>query len=96
MHRAGCPLYMPTPLDGLPASHRENGIRVGDVGFINANGAFYFLFNACQHHSQSDVNIDPSVDSYELLKPTVVTAKKFDLDTYLYSVCVNETGDYDS
>ena len=57
MHKAGYPLYMPTPLDGRPASHREIGIRVGDVGFINAHGAFYFMFNACQHHDMVNTEV---------------------------------------
>ena len=98
IHKAGYPLYMPTPLGGLPASHQENGIRVGDVGLITANGAFHFLFNACQHHSQSDAEMDSPIDYSKLLKPKIVTSKKFDPNTYLSGVCVshNETGDHES
>ena len=95
-HRAGYPLYMPTPLGGLPESHRENGIRVGDVGVITANGAFLFLFNACQHHSQSDAKNDPLIDNFEIIKPKIVTSKKFSPDTYLHSISVNDTGNHDS
>jgi hypothetical protein len=95
-HRAGYPLYIPTPLKGLPESHRENGIRVGDVGVITANGAFHFLFNACQHRSQSDAETDSPIDNFEILKPKIVTYDKFSPDTYLYSVSVNDTGNRES
>jgi hypothetical protein len=95
MHRAGYPLYMPTPPEGLPASHRENGIRVGDVGVITANGAFHFLFNAFQHHSQSDAEICPPIDCSTLLKSKILTSKKFGPKTYLSSIFVNDTGDPD-
>ena len=78
-HRAGYPLYMPTPSGGLPEAHRKSGIRVGDVGVITANGAFDFRFNACQ----SDEEIDPPVSP--LLQPRIATNKKFGPDTYLAS-----------
>jgi hypothetical protein len=90
-HRAGYPLYMPTPPEGLPASHRENGIRVGDVGVITANGAFHFLFNAFQHHSQSDAEVDPRIDSSK-----IITRDKFGPDTYISSRFVKSTRGYNS
>ena len=75
-HRAGYPLYMPTPLGGLPTAYRKKGIRIGDVGVITANGAFDFLFNACP----SDPGVNPVrlPDGFELLVPDIRTSDKFD------------------
>ena len=75
-HRAGYPLYVPTPLGGLPKEYSKKGIRVGDVGMITAYGAFDFLFNTCQ----SDPGVNPNVlpDGFELLKPRIRTSSKFD------------------
>ena len=87
VHKAGYPLYMPTPPEGLPPSHRENGIRVGDVGVITANGAFHFLFNVFQHHRQSDAENEQPIES------KILTSKKFGPKTFLSSICVNDTGD---
>ena len=89
-HKAGYPLYIPTPPEGLPESHRENGVRVGDVGVITANGAFHFLFNVFQHHSQSHAENDPLIDSFKWAKPTITTHDKFGPNTYLSSVSVND------
>ena len=93
-HRAGYPLYIPTPPEGLPEVHRKNGIRVGDVGVITANGAFDFRFNACQYHSQSDAEIGPL--AFPLLETRITTSKKFGPNTYLPSDTVDEFRDHDS
>ena len=63
MHKMGYPLYKPTPLRILPTVHRMHGVRVGDVGVITEEGAFHFMFNACQGHDQPD----PAANSAELL-----------------------------
>ena len=70
MHKMGYPLYEPTPLRILPTVYRKHGIRVGDVGVITEDGAFDFMFNACQGHDQPDaaVNSAELPDRFELLQ----------------------------
>ncbi|KAF9059721.1 hypothetical protein BDP27DRAFT_1238206, partial [Rhodocollybia butyracea] len=45
--KRGYPLWHPTPNDSLPDEYRTTGIRIGDVGYLNRNGAFNHLFNVC-------------------------------------------------
>lgn len=71
---------MPTPPDGLPLSHRENGVRVGDVGVITGNGAFHFLFNVFEENDRP-------------IESTILTSKKFGPKAFLSSICVNDTGE---
>lgn len=89
-HKAGYPLYIPTPPEGLPELHRENGVRVGDVGVITANGAFHFLFNIFQHYNQSHAENDPLINSFKWPKPKITTRDKFAANTFLSSVSVND------
>jgi hypothetical protein len=97
-HGAGYPLYMPTPYKGLPAAYRKKGIRIGDVGVITPNGAFDFLFNACQHDNQSDAGVNPATlpDGFELLKAVVRVNDQFDHGECLPSDHVNEICDSES
>ena len=94
LHKAGYPLYIPTPPEGLPESHRENGVRVGDVGVITANGAFHFLFNVFQHRSQSHAENDPLINSFKWPKPKITTRGKFGPDTYLSTPSVIDTSNH--
>ena len=82
---------MPTPLGGLPTAYRKKGIGVGDVGVITANGAFDFLFNACE----SDQSINPDVlpDGFGLLKARIRTSEKFGPGECLPSDQVREISD---
>ncbi|KAF8731068.1 hypothetical protein AX14_005236, partial [Amanita brunnescens Koide BX004] len=91
IHGAGYPLYMPTPSIGLPPAYRKNGIRVGDVGVITANGAFEYLFNVCRYHDQ-DEGVTPTMfpGHLEPLKPDIRVNHKFATDTYLPSDRVSE------
>ncbi|THU98699.1 hypothetical protein K435DRAFT_660464, partial [Dendrothele bispora CBS 962.96] len=41
----GYPLWTPEPNEQTPAEYYEDGIKVGDVGFITQDGGFEFLFN---------------------------------------------------
>ncbi|KAF9078140.1 hypothetical protein BDP27DRAFT_346464 [Rhodocollybia butyracea] len=45
--KRGYPLWHPTPNDSLPNEYRKTGISIGDVGYLNRNGAFNHLFNVC-------------------------------------------------
>ena len=94
-HRAGYPLYMPTPLGGLSTAYRRKGIRVGDVGVITAKGAFEFLFNACKYNDQSNAGINPDTlpDGFELLKPSIRTSNVFSPGICLPSDHVREISD---
>ncbi|THV03922.1 hypothetical protein K435DRAFT_650186, partial [Dendrothele bispora CBS 962.96] len=41
----GYPLWTPELNGKTPSEYREDGIKVGDVGFITQDGGFEFLFN---------------------------------------------------
>ncbi|KAI9566676.1 hypothetical protein HD554DRAFT_2007321, partial [Boletus coccyginus] len=41
----GYPLRFPEPSSTLPSSYREDGIQIGDVGYVTQQGAFNVLFN---------------------------------------------------
>lgn len=43
----GFPIWNPEPDQNLPDEYRQNGIRIGDVGIINRDGRWDFLFNIC-------------------------------------------------
>ena len=89
---------MPTPSGGLRPAYRKKGIRVGDVGVITSNGAFDFLFNACQHGDQSDAGVNPATlpDGFELLKAVIRDNHKFDRGECLPTDQVNDICDSES
>ncbi|KAF8977599.1 hypothetical protein BDQ17DRAFT_1224375, partial [Cyathus striatus] len=41
----GYPLWLPQPDHNLPIEYRQNGVSIGDIGFITSNGGFDYLFN---------------------------------------------------
>ncbi|THU98693.1 hypothetical protein K435DRAFT_720506, partial [Dendrothele bispora CBS 962.96] len=41
----GYPLWTPELNGKTPSEYREDGIKVGDVGFVTQDGGFEFLFN---------------------------------------------------
>ncbi|KAJ7649719.1 hypothetical protein FB45DRAFT_1464 [Roridomyces roridus] len=41
----GFPLYVPAPLDNLPADYKRKGVSIGDVGTVTPQGVFRFFFN---------------------------------------------------
>ncbi|KAF9059485.1 hypothetical protein BDP27DRAFT_468492 [Rhodocollybia butyracea] len=45
--KRGYPLWYPAPSENLPYEYRTAGISIGDVGYLNRNGAFNYLFNVC-------------------------------------------------
>ena len=100
VHGAGYPLYQPTPSRGprVLAGYRKKGVRVGDVGIITANGAFDFLFNACEHNDPSDAGVNPVIlpDGFELLKPIITVSEEYDPGACLHSTHVREINDHDS
>ena len=51
-HR-GLPLWFPEPSSTLPSSYRQDGLQIGDVGFLSRNGIFNVLLNICYgpHHA---------------------------------------------
>lgn len=44
----GHALWIPEPNESLPTECRIQGVTIGDVGMITAQGGFDVLFNACQ------------------------------------------------
>ena len=81
-HRAGYPIYMPTPCFELPIAYRKRGIRIGDVGTLTAEGAFDFLFNVCQSDAGNPIELP---DEFKLLKPSIRSYHKFVPETCLTS-----------
>jgi hypothetical protein len=69
--RHGYPLYRPEPDQGLPQAYRTNGVSIGDVGIIAAEGFFDFLFNICKStdvaSDSNDVNQYGIPDGTELI-----------------------------
>ena len=59
---------------------------------ITPNGAFDFLFNACQHNDQSDAGVNPATlpDCFKLLKAVIRVNDKFDHGECLPSDHVDE------
>ena len=49
----GHPLWFPEPGSTLPSSYRQDGLQIGDVGFVGQNGSFNVLCNICYgpHHA---------------------------------------------
>ncbi|KAF8189171.1 hypothetical protein K438DRAFT_1676891 [Mycena galopus ATCC 62051] len=43
--KRGFPLYEPAPQISLPAAYRRDGVSIGDVGSVTAEGMFDFFFN---------------------------------------------------
>ncbi|KIK49990.1 hypothetical protein GYMLUDRAFT_266261 [Collybiopsis luxurians FD-317 M1] len=47
VHGRGYPLWQPKPAENMPEAYRKEGVRIGDVGFLDESGGFFFLFNVC-------------------------------------------------
>ncbi|KIM73789.1 hypothetical protein PILCRDRAFT_92868, partial [Piloderma croceum F 1598] len=45
LEKLGYPLWYPDLDENLPATYREHGVRIGDVGIITKAGRFDFIFN---------------------------------------------------
>jgi hypothetical protein len=43
----GYPLWFPEPTSTLPSSYRQDGLQIGDVGFVSRMGTFNVLCNIC-------------------------------------------------
>jgi len=41
----GSPLWFPGPTPSLSQAYRQDGVNIGDVGIMKADGPFDFLFN---------------------------------------------------
>ncbi|KAF9061730.1 hypothetical protein BDP27DRAFT_323887 [Rhodocollybia butyracea] len=46
--KRGFPLWDPKPDMHLPSAYRAMGIGIGDVGYLDGDGTFNFLFNVCR------------------------------------------------
>lgn len=44
---SGLALWHPEPAEKVPVKYRERGVSVGDVGVVDSDGWFDFLFNIC-------------------------------------------------
>lgn len=68
----GYPLWSPKPSE-LPVEHRENGVRIGDVGFLTDTGSFLYFFNICvpRDDPSNSFLIDPAIEADTLEFKTV-------------------------
>ena len=81
-HRAGYPVYVPTPYRELPVEYRKRGIRIGDVGVFTPDGAFDFLFNICKPEAGNPTELP---DEFELLESDIRSNCKYAAGTSLTS-----------
>ncbi|KAL0567363.1 hypothetical protein V5O48_014629 [Marasmius crinis-equi] len=44
----GCALFVPEPNKELSPQYRADGVQIGDVGILRADGSFDFIFNVCR------------------------------------------------
>jgi len=61
-------LWVPQTNRSLPTPYRQSGIRIGDVGLVNREGGFDFLFNICLPHDDL-INDGRVSDNFEPLTP---------------------------
>jgi len=61
-------LWVPQTNRSLPTPYRQSGIRIGDVGLVNREGGFDFLFNICLPHDDP-INDGRVPDNFEPLTP---------------------------
>ncbi|KAF9525138.1 hypothetical protein CPB83DRAFT_772660, partial [Crepidotus variabilis] len=64
----GSPLWLPGPDRRLPIDYRRKGLSVGDVGILNPDGGFSFLFNVFMS-SKDSINLGRVPPSFESLSP---------------------------
>ncbi len=63
----GYPLWNPRPhADASDTAHFEDGVQLGDVGFVQYDGSFVWLFNICNHNK--DVILRPQ-KSHDIFQP---------------------------
>ncbi|KAF8552604.1 hypothetical protein OG21DRAFT_102487 [Imleria badia] len=43
----GYPLWFPEPSSTLPSSYKQDGLQIGDVGYVSREGTFRVLLNIC-------------------------------------------------
>ncbi|KAF9257193.1 kinase-like protein [Marasmius fiardii PR-910] len=53
--RQGPVLWTPEPNEELTLKYRREGVRIGDVGILRADGSFDFVFNVC-HPANDEIN----------------------------------------
>uniref|UniRef100_A0A0W0FFL9 Uncharacterized protein n=1 Tax=Moniliophthora roreri TaxID=221103 RepID=A0A0W0FFL9_MONRR len=51
----GYPLWFPEPRPGVPSAYCATGVRIGDVGIVQSNKRFDYLFNIC-HRADDPIN----------------------------------------
>ncbi|ESK82963.1 hypothetical protein Moror_11804 [Moniliophthora roreri MCA 2997] len=53
--REGYPLWFLEPCPGVPSAYCATGVRIGDVGIVQSNKRFDYLFNIC-HRADDPIN----------------------------------------
>ena len=74
----GSPLWFPGPTLSLPQAYRQDGINVGDVGIIKADGPFDFLFNIFMP-ADHPINSEGVPDWFQPLENTGVYESQCDM-----------------
>jgi hypothetical protein len=63
----GYPLWLPEPNEFLPEDYQKCGAGIGDVGLVNPDGSFDYLFNVCLPASHS-FNVDRTPEDFEYVE----------------------------
>ncbi|KAJ7841296.1 hypothetical protein B0H13DRAFT_1649247 [Mycena leptocephala] len=86
----GFPLYTPGPPGNSPVEYQRNGVSIGDVGRITADGVFDFFFNIYLD-AEDPINADFVPDDFVplgLYKPRDVRPQEFDPGNWVSSAFI--------
>jgi len=94
--KRGHALWIPEPNAYLSFPHQRRGIQIGDVGIIEPDGSFSYMFNICVPRGDS---INPSglpvdfVPTYPINPIDIVRFTRFKSGSYLASPSIKKYED---